>query len=275
MKNRQCVIIWSVKMRKNVVLKVFLFCLFLIAFLSVSKKNIVMTSSTTKSGTEHENENLPIYSVDTREKKQLSLTFDAAWGVEDFDEILEILDKHKVKATFFVTGDWVERYPEAIKKLDERGHDIGNHGDSHKHMTKLGKEEQAKEIKRAHDRVKSLTGKDMILFRAPYGDYDEQVVKTARECDYYTIQWDVDSLDWKNYGVENIILTVTEHKNLQNGSIILLHNGTKYTKDALESIILKLKEKGYQFLPVSKLIYRGEYKMDVTGRQIYKSNSTF
>ncbi|MGN0464852.1 MAG: polysaccharide deacetylase family protein [Lachnospiraceae bacterium] len=234
------------------------------AFISLERKEFIITSSQI----EKKNENLPIYSVDTGEKKYISLTFDAAWGVEDLEQILEILDKHKVKASFFVTGDWVARYPDAIKQLEKKGHDIGNHGDSHKHMTQIGREEQMEEIKKAHNRVKSLIGKEMILFRAPYGDYDEQVVKTARECGYYTIQWDVDSLDWKNYGVKNIVKTVIEHKNLQNGSIVLLHNGTLYTKDALGEIIIELKQKGYIFIPVSKMIYRHQYRMDGTGRQI-------
>lgn len=254
----------SREMRGKLFFQFMILCFFIATFLYLEKKTIVMTSSQT----EKKNENLPIYSVDTGEKKYISLTFDAAWGTEDLEQILDILDKNKVKASFFVTGDWVSCYPEAIKELAKRGHDIGNHGDNHKHMTQIGKEEQIEEIKGAHNKIKSLLGKEMNLFRAPYGDYNEEVVKTARECGYYTIQWDVDSLDWKNYGVDNIVQTVVEHKNLQNGSIVLLHNGTQYTKDALETIIVELKRKGYTFVPVSKMIYREGYKMDVTGRQV-------
>lgn len=251
-------------MGEKIFFKFVVACFAISAFISLGRKELIITSSQM----EKKNENLPIYSVDTGEKKYISLTFDAAWGTEDLEQILQILDKNKVKASFFVTGDWVARYPEAIQELSKRGHDIGNHGDNHKHMTQISKNEQVEEIKKAHNRVKSLIGKEMILFRAPYGDYDEQVVKTARECGYYTIQWDVDSLDWKNYGVENIVQTVIEHKNLQNGSIILLHNGTQYTKDALETIIIELKKKGYTFIPVSKMIYREQYKIDAAGRQI-------
>ena len=210
---------------------------------------------------------LPIYSVE-REEKEISLTFDSAWSDEDFEDILAILDRQNVRATFFVTGDFVSRYPNAIKKLDQAGHDIGSHGDNHKHMTRLSKEENIIELKGCFDKVKAVTGKEMDLFRAPYGDYNEELVQIAKENGYYTIQWDVDSLDWKDYGVNNIIQTVTEHKNLQNGSILLLHNGAKYTKDALEPLIIKLKEQGYQFVPVSELIYRENYYMDHTGRQI-------
>lgn len=251
-------------MREKIFFKLVVVCFAIASFISLGRENIM----TTNSQIENKNENLPIYSVDTGEKKYISLTFDAAWGTEDLEQILDILDKNKVKASFFVTGDWVARYPEAVKELARRGHDIGNHGDNHKHMTQIDKNEQIEEIKKAHNRVKSLIGKEMLLFRAPYGDYNEQVVRTARECGYYTIQWDVDSLDWKNYGIDNIVQTVVEHKNLQNGSIVLLHNGTQYTKDALETIIVELKKKGYIFVPVSKMIYRQRYRIDVTGRQI-------
>ena len=191
-----------------------------------------------------------------------------SYGKKKFRSDLAILDRQNVRATFFVTGDFVSRYPNAIKKLDQAGHDIGSHGDNHKHMTRLSKEENIIELKGCFDKVKAVTGKEMDLFRAPYGDYNEELVQIAKENGYYTIQWDVDSLDWKDYGVNNIIQTVTEHKNLQNGSILLLHNGAKYTKDALEPLIIKLKEQGYQFVPVSELIYRENYYMDHTGRQI-------
>lgn len=223
-------------------------------------ENVYVTGTTVNSA-------LPIYSVETDEKV-VSLTFDAAWGTEDLDQILEILAKYDIKATFFMTGQWVSEYPEAVEKIVAAGHDVGSHGDNHKHMSQLSEEENLKEIKGAHDKVKSLTGKEMCLFRAPYGDYDEELVKTVEDkTDYYMIQWDVDSLDWKDYGVESIVDKVVNNKNLKSGSIILLHNGSKYTKDALEQVITGLIEKGYSFLPVSKLIYRDNYSIDHTGRQ--------
>lgn len=108
----------------------------------------------------------------------------------------------------------------------------------------------------------------MQLFRPPYGDYDDEVVRTAQECGYYPIQWSVDSLDWKDYGVQSIIDTVSNHKDLKNGAIILCHNGAKYTAQALEQLLTGLEEQGYQIVPVSELIYKEDYHMDVTGRQI-------
>lgn len=145
---------------------------------------------------------------------------------------------------------------------------MGNHSENHKNMSQLPDEEKTQELMSVHNKVKELTGVDMQLFRPPYGDYDDKVVLNAWENGYYAIQWDVDSLDWKDYGVDNIINTVLNHKNLGNGSIILCHNGAKYTAEALESLITGLKEKGYEIVPVSELIYKDNYHMDVTGRQI-------
>lgn len=210
---------------------------------------------------------LPIYCVQTDEKK-VALTFDAAWGNEDTKTILEILKKHNVHVTFFMTGGWVKSYPEDVKAILAAGHDLGNHSENHKNMSQLSEEEKTKELMTVHERVKELIGVEMNLFRPPYGDYDDAVVLNARKNNYFPIQWDVDSLDWKDYGVENIVNTVVNHKNLGNGSIILCHNGAKYTAQALDTMIEKLKEKGYEIVPVSELIYKDHYHMDVTGRQI-------
>lgn len=215
---------------------------------------------------EHYEDSLPIYSVETDEKV-VSITFDAAWGDEDLDDILEILSAHNCKATFFVTGDWATRYPEAIQKIWKSGHDLGNHGANHKHMTQLSRDEMLAEIEGCHTIIKTMTGIDMKLFRAPYGDYDGSVILAAKAKEYYTIQWDVDSLDWKDYGVNSIIDKVCNHKNLNNGSIILLHNGSTYTRDALDGLLTGLEEQGYSFVPVSELIYTEDYSVDHTGRQ--------
>ena len=210
---------------------------------------------------------LPIYCVDTDEKK-VALSFDAAWGNEDTQRILDTLGAHNVHATFFMTGDWVESYPEDVKAIYEAGHDLGNHSANHKNMSELSEEECRQELMTVHEEVKELTGYEMFLFRPPYGDYDNEVIRTAEECGYYSIQWDVDSLDWKDSGVDSIIKTVTQHKHLGNGSIILCHNGAKYTADALDTLIEGLQGEGYEIVPVSQLILRKDYHMDHEGRQI-------
>ena len=182
---------------------------------------------------------LPIYCVDTDEKK-VALSFDAAWGNEDTRQILDILKKHDIQVTFFMTGGWVESFPDDVKAIQEAGHDLGNHSENHKNMSQLSDEQKTEELMKVHEKVKILTGEDMELFRPPYGDYDDDVVLNATKNGYFTIQWDVDSLDWKDYGVDSIIDTVVNHKNLGNGSIILCHNGAKYTAQALESLITGL-----------------------------------
>lgn len=210
---------------------------------------------------------LPIYSVDTEEKK-VAISFDAAWGAEDFEKIMEILDKHNVKTTFFMTGDWVEKYPECVKELVERGHDLGNHSATHPDMTTLSKEAQREQIMKVHQAVKELTGYEMELFRSPYGAYNNDVIRTCYENGYYPIQWDVDSLDWKDLTASEIINKVCNHKDLDCGSIILCHNGAKYTADALDELLTNLKNQGYEIVPISELILRENFHMDATGKQI-------
>lgn len=223
-----------------------------------NEKTIAASSSST--------DELPIYSVDT-EKPLLALTFDSAWGDEDLKDILSILEKHNAPATFFVTGEWTRKYPDAIRMIDENGHDIANHGNSHKHMPQISKEEMKMEIQECHNAVKEITGKDMTLFRAPYSDWNTEVISVAHSLGYSSINHSVDSLDWKDYGVDSIIQTVCEHKNLENGSIILLHNGATYTKDALDIMLTNLEEDGYSFVKAADLIYTSDYYFDHTGKQ--------
>lgn len=210
---------------------------------------------------------LPIYCVDT-DKPYISISFDAAWGNEDTQEILAILKKHNVHCTFFMTGEWVSNFPEDVKSILEAGHDLGNHSENHKNMSQLSDAEIKEELQIVHEKVKELTGYEMFLFRPPYGDYDDKVVNCAKDIGYYTVQWDVDSLDWKDYGVDSIINTVCNHKHLGKGSIILCHNGAKYTAQALDTMLTNLKGAGYEFVPISELIIKEDYHMNHEGRQI-------
>ncbi|MCI8665891.1 MAG: polysaccharide deacetylase family protein [Dorea sp.] len=213
---------------------------------------------------------MPICSVEMEEKK-VALTFDAAWGNEDTTRLLEILEKHHVQATFFMTGDWVEKYPKEVLAIKEAGHDLANHSETHRSMIWLDKEEVKKEVLDVHEKVLELAEVEMRLFRVPYDNYDDDVIRVIQACGYYPIQWSVNSLDWKDYGAENIIETVLGSAELKNGAIILLHNGTKYTADALDGLLTELEKKGYQMVPVSKLIYKKGYYLDAAGRQLKKS----
>ncbi len=162
----------------------------------------------------------------------------------------------------------MDSYPDDVKMILSQGHDLGNHSQNNKNMSQLSDAEKESELMTVHNKVKELTGYDMFLFRPPYGDYDSKLIKVARKCGYYSIQWDVDSLDWKDYGVDSIIKTVTQHEHLGNGTIILCHNGAKYTAEALDTMITTLKDAGYSFVPLSELIYKDNYHMDHEGRQI-------
>lgn len=208
---------------------------------------------------------LPIYCIETQ-SNDISLTFDCAWGAEDMPQILDILKTNDVRATFFVLGEWAEKFPDIIKRMSEEGHDVANHSDTHPHIASLRYEDIKKEISDANSKIEKLTGKKNNLFRAPYGEYNDNVISAAEELGFYTIQWDVDSLDWKNLGKENIlnrVLTKTK-----NGSIILMHNGTQDTANVLDEMIKKLKEKGFNFKSISEFIYKDNYIINHEGKQV-------
>lgn len=244
-------------------LRIFLLGAFLLAFTAAAVYYVPTVVSVSISAGERE---LPIYCVDT-DKPRIALTFDAAWGNEDTAEILAILKQHQVKATFFMTGGWIEKYPDDVKAIHAAGHDLGNHSENHKHMSQLSNDEKKEEIMKVQEKVKALTGVNMILFRAPYGEYDDDVIRTAAACGCYPIQWSVDSLDWKDYGAKSILDTVINNKSLENGAIILCHNGAKYTAQALDAMLTALQAKGYELVPVSQLIYKDKYYLDPTGKQ--------
>lgn len=137
---------------------------------------------------------LPVYCVDCKEKK-VALSFDAAWGNEDTKDILKILSKYEIKVTFFMTGGWIEKYPNDVKSIAKAGHDLGNHSENHKQMSQLSKEECVEELMKPHNKVKELTGQEMTLFRPPYGDYNNTLIESTKETGYHCIQWDVETGD--------------------------------------------------------------------------------
>jgi polysaccharide deacetylase family sporulation protein PdaB len=211
---------------------------------------------------------LPIYSVD-REDKVVAISFDCAWGTDHTDDILKALRVGEVNATFFMVEFWTEKYPDYVKKIDAAGHEIGTHSATHSYMSKQNAEEIKLELKTSSEAIENVTGKKVELFRPPYGDYDDELIKTASEEGYYSIQWDVDSLDWKDLSATDIAMRVIN--GVQPGSIILMHNNGLHTAEAVPIIIQTLKNKGYTFLTIGELIYRENYTMDATGRQIKAS----
>ena len=152
-----------------------------------------------------------------------------------------------------------------VREINNRGHEIGNHSSNHPKMTALSREQMQLEIQSTNEKIEKLIAKKPILFRAPYGDYNSELVKLVHSMDMHTIQWDVDSLDWKEYGQKQMIDTVM--KKVQNGSIILFHNNSTYITQALPVILDRLKAKGYKIVPVSELIYKDNYSVDNAGIQ--------
>lgn len=209
---------------------------------------------------------LPIYSVET-EDKVLAISFDAAWGADYTHDILDILDERNIKTTFFLVGFWVDKHPELVKEIAERGHEIANHSTTHPHMSKLSREQIISEINTTQKKIEELAGdKAVRLIRPPFGDYNDLLIKTCREIGFYPIQWDVDSLDWKDYGASHMFNQVT--KKVRKGSIVLFHNNAKYTTQALPSILDYLISEGYRIVPISELILKDNYRIDHTGRQV-------
>lgn len=210
---------------------------------------------------------IPIYYVDTKDKV-CSISFDAAWGNEQTDILLDILDEYNIKTTFFLVGEWVDKYPESVRKIHERGHDIGNHSDTHAHLTQLSRSEQKEELVSCNEKIKAITNKDVTLFRPPYGEYDNSVVGTTKECGMYCVQWNIDSLDWKDPTPQDMVTRIDNK--LCEGSIILLHNGAKNTPQALPLIIESILNQGYKIVPISELLLEGEYTTDHEGKMICK-----
>ena len=207
---------------------------------------------------------LPIYSVATEEKK-IAISFDCAWGVDYTDKLLHIMEQNHVKCTFFAVQFWVEKYPEYAQKIVDSGHELGTHSKTHPYMSKLTKAQVQEELSSSMQAIERVTGQKTDLFRPPYGDYNNQLISTAKELGLYSIQWDVDSLDWKNLSATEIALRVIN--GAKNGSIILCHNNGLHTAEALPMIFSTLKNKGFTFVPIGELIYRENYTMDTSGKQ--------
>lgn len=207
---------------------------------------------------------VPIYSAE-REDNAVCITFDTAWGNEDMDDILAALRAARCRATFFVTGAWAKEHPEDIKKMYNEGHEIANHSDNHKHMNTLSETEMLDEIKKCEDTVRSLTGQEEVLFRAPYGEYSKTLVRLCKNTGRYVVQWSVDSLDYKGLSAEEMKKRILPK--LKSGDIILFHTGTENTASALAEILEEIKSKGFEFLTAWDMIYKDNFTIDAAGRQ--------
>lgn len=214
---------------------------------------------------------MPIYSVQTS-KKVVSITFDTAWSDDYTKSILDILQLKNIKSTFFVTGQWTEKYGETLKIVANAGHDVGNYSNTYTRLTELQDDTILKELNDCNEKIETLTGKRPVLCRTPYGDYNNNILKITTELDMYCLRWNIDSLDWKSSTPKDIVDTIQQ--NLKPGSIILMHNGAKNTVEALPAVIDKIKAQGYEIVPVSELLPKGNYYTDNEGKMNLSESSS-
>ena len=210
---------------------------------------------------------LPVYCVQ-QDEKIVAISFDAAWGNEDTQTLIDILNQYGVNTTFFVVGDWVDKYPESVRALAEAGNEVMNHSSNHAHFSALSTNEITSDISACNDKIEAITGARPTLFRCPYGEYDDHVIKAVNSLGMTAVQWDVDSLDWKGIPAGQITRRVLDR--VQPGSIVLFHNAAEHTPEALPEILDALTREGYQIVPVSRLLLQGDCFIDSTGRQCRK-----
>ena len=207
---------------------------------------------------------LPIYCV-ARDQKICSVSFDAAWGADNTQAILDVLDDYGVKCTFFVVGNWADQYPQQAKAIVEHGHELQNHSNAHDHYNALTSDEIIRDVEICNDKIEALTGKRPTLIRCPFGEYDDHVISAIRSIGMEPIQWDVDSLDWK--GISSAEITQRVTGKVKNGSIVLFHNAGEHTPETLPTILETLIADGYAIVPISEILLEGEYTLDHEGRQ--------
>lgn len=209
---------------------------------------------------------IPIYSVETDEQV-VALSFDASWGADNTLEILDCLTEFDVVANYFVIGSWATTYSTELKALADSGRiEIGTHSNTHPHMNSLSVSEIEQELTTSIDIIENITSQEIDLFRAPFGEYSDTLINTASDLGLYTIQWDVDSLDWQDISAYDITQRVINK--VTNGSIVLMHNAGENTLEALPVMIASLINKGYTLVTIGDMIYRDNYTIDVAGRQI-------
>ena len=207
---------------------------------------------------------VPIYKVDTTEKK-IAITFDSAWGADKTLDILSLLKRYDAEATFFLVGFWVDKYPEMVKAIHEQGIEIGTHSNTHPDFVNLTSEQMKLELTASIEKIENITGSKVELYRAPYGSYNNTMLNITESLNLKTIQWSIDTLDWKGLTGSEMLNRVMNK--VSTGDIILCHNNSNNILDGLELILNKLTTKGYKFVSVGDLIIKDNYYIDNLGIQ--------
>lgn len=213
------------------------------------------------------NKRLPIYSVKTDENK-VAISFDAAWGADKTTEIMNVCDNYNVKATFFLVGFWVEKYPEKVKEIYNRGFEIGIHSNTHPDMTKLNKKQIRKELEININKIVEITGVRPKLFRPPYGYYNNNLIDICDELGLSCIEWSVDSLDWKGLSASELSGRVISKS--KKGSIVLFHNNSDNIIEGLKMCLEYFKNNDTNVVPIGEMIYYQNFYIDNFGVQIKK-----
>lgn len=210
---------------------------------------------------------IPVYCVacDDDGDKVIALTFDAAWGADKTQGIIDILDEYGAKGTFFLVGFWIEKYSDEVKAISDAGLDIGNHSENHLNMPRMSVAAIKDEIASVNQRVLALTGKTPVYFRAPFGDYDNKLMTALEDMSMTGVQWSIDSLDWKGLGAKDIVERIVPKA--KSGDIVLFHNNSDHVLDALPIVLTALKNKGFRFVALSELVATENYTVDSAGVQ--------
>lgn len=210
---------------------------------------------------------IPVYCVDVADDgdKVIALTFDAAWGADKTLKIIEILREYGAHATFFLVGFWIDKYPEETKAIASAGFDIGNHSENHLNMPRLSTEKITEEITSVNKKVFDLTGQTPVFFRAPFGDYANNLMTCLEDMNMVGVQWSIDSLDWKGLGVKAITERIVPKA--KSGDIVLFHNNSDHVLDALPVVLDALKNKGFRFVTLSEMVMTENYYVDSQGIQ--------
>lgn len=210
---------------------------------------------------------IPVYRVARAEDtdKVIALTFDAAWGADKTQGIIDILNEYDADATFFLVGFWIDKYEEEVKAIAEAGLEIGNHSKNHLNMPRLNEDSIREEISSVNGRIEELTGVRPTFFRAPYGDYSNRLLTVVDELDMVGIQWSIDSLDWKGLSAKEIVERVVPKA--KSGDIVLFHNNSDHVLDALPLVIMGLKNKGFRFVGLSDMVATENFTVDSAGEQ--------
>jgi len=195
--------------------------------------------------------NAPLFEV-AGAAGMVALTVNVDWGEEEIPALLEVLDKHQAKATFFLTGTWARKNAELVAEIARRGHEIANHGTSHVHPRRLSNQELMAHILDNHEELQKLSGGRVArLYAPPYGEWDRRIVEQAAKLGFRTVLWTIDTRDWQDPPAATIVNRVIPKA--VAGTIILMHPKPN-TVAALPSILTGLEVKGLRAVTLSEML---------------------